>query len=104
MATGEALQASEVPARGRLALSLAGAVLISLAGFALILILVSELPRLLLTAEGRPTPMVAAMLPFLRTPIMRVLVPMMPMLMVFPAIVIAGRKRRSTNAGPRLKF
>ena len=101
MATGEALHAAEVPDRKRFALSLAGAILISSVGFALIMVLMAKLAQLILVGNGQPTPMIAALLPIFRQPITRVLMPMMPMLMVFPAILMAARKRRkaSTDRG-----
>jgi hypothetical protein len=104
MATGEALGSNEVLDRMQLTLSLAAAVLISAAGFALIFVLIGELPRLLLTKSGDPTPMVAALLPFFSSPIGRVYLPMLPFLMVFPAILVAARKRRSTSARRAHKF
>jgi hypothetical protein len=104
MATGEALDAAEVPDRKGLAFSLAGAVLVSLAGFALIFVLIGELSRLVVDPNGCLTPAFESLLPFFSAPLMRVLTPMLPMLMVFPAILVAMRKRRSTSTDRASKF
>ena len=85
-------------------MSLAGAILISSVGFALIMVLMAKLAQLILVGNGQPTPMIAALLPIFRQPITRVLMPMMPMLMVFPALLLAVQKRRSTAAGRQRKF
>jgi hypothetical protein len=104
MATGEKPHGPEVLDRNRLTVSLAGAVLISAAGFSLILVFVSGLPRLFLTANLSLNPMAAALLPMFSTPIVRVFVPMLPMLMVFPVILFAARKRRSAPASRMRKL
>jgi len=104
MATGEALHSNEILDRKRLTWSLAGAVLISATGFSLILVLISELPRLVLTANGCPTPWFEALLPFFSGPVMQVLMPMLPFLMVFPAILLAALKRRRTSTDRLRKF
>ena len=89
--------AAEVPDRKRLALSIAGAMLISTGGFALILVLIAQLPRLLVDPNGCLNPTFAAFLSMFNSTIMRVFIPMLPMLMVFPAVLAAARKRRGTS-------
>lgn len=78
-------------------MSIAGALLITTGGFALILVLFAWLSRLVVAPNGCLTPMAEALLSRVSAPVMRALVPMMPMLMVFPAILVAARKRRSTS-------
>lgn len=78
-------------------MSIAGAVLISSAGFALMLVLIADLPRLIVAPNGCLTPMFAALLHKFNPTIMQVIIPMMPLLMVIP-ITLAARRRRAPSA------
>jgi hypothetical protein len=62
------------------------------------------MPRLFLDASGCLTPMFAALLSIFGTTFMRVLIPMLPMSIMFPAVVLAARKRRATPTVHPRKF
>ena len=96
MRSGVALQPEDTIDRGRLLLSLAGAVLVASLGFVLVFVLFAWLPRLVITPSGDLSPAAEALLCKLPAPSrgMPVFAPMMIMMAgVMPVIIGVLRKR-----------
>jgi hypothetical protein len=109
METGETVQSAEFGDRKRLIFSLAGAVLIASADFAVVFFLFAWLPYRAFTRPETLPHFLLAMMRGGSTRIFQSLVPLIPLLVVLPVTIIstlAARKRRAARKTPasRLRF